>query len=149
MTKIYPKVLMSPMFLSVRKKIRKKRFFSVSWGDCPLKAMDQPCHVTRFLFYRHFSLCNPISIKIKIGNWNFFWNCCFNNYKHLWPDRSIIVYFISFHKFSVTYPNFYRNINFCFNNYEHLWPGRSIIVYFISFHKFSVTYLNFYRNGVT
>ena len=36
MTKTYPKVLMSPMFLSVRKKIRKKSFFSVSWGDCPL-----------------------------------------------------------------------------------------------------------------
>ena len=32
------------------------------------KAMDQPGHMTRFLHYRHFSLCNPISIKNKIGN---------------------------------------------------------------------------------
>ena len=33
-----------------------------------IKAMDQPGHVTRFLLYRHFSMCNPISIKIQIGN---------------------------------------------------------------------------------
>ena len=33
-----------------------------------IKAMDQPGLVTRFLLYRHFSLCNLIFIKIKTGN---------------------------------------------------------------------------------
>ena len=33
-----------------------------------LEAMDQPGHVARFLLYRHFTLCNPIFIKIKTGN---------------------------------------------------------------------------------
>ena len=36
-----------------------------------VKAMDQPGHVIRFLLYRNFSLRNPISIKIKTGNWKF------------------------------------------------------------------------------
>ena len=31
-----------------------------------LKAMDQIGHVTKFLLYGYFSLCNPISIKNKI-----------------------------------------------------------------------------------
>ena len=33
--------------------------------------MDQLGHVTRFRLYRHFSLCNPISIINKMGNWTF------------------------------------------------------------------------------
>ena len=28
-----------------------------------IKTMERPVHFTRFLFYRHFSLCNPISTK--------------------------------------------------------------------------------------
>ena len=41
---------------------------SHSSSKTSFKAMDQPGHVTRFLLYRHFSLCNPISIKNKIGD---------------------------------------------------------------------------------
>ena len=33
-----------------------------------IKAVDQPAHTIRFLLYRHFSLCNPISIKNEMGN---------------------------------------------------------------------------------
>ena len=36
MTKTYPEVLMSPMFFSVRKKIRNKRFFRSLEGTVPL-----------------------------------------------------------------------------------------------------------------
>ena len=37
-------------------------------GQFVFKAMDQLGHVTGFLLYRHFTLCNPIAIKIKTGN---------------------------------------------------------------------------------
>ena len=30
--------------------------------------MDQPGHVTRFIHYPDFSVCNPIYIKFEIGN---------------------------------------------------------------------------------
>ena len=33
--------------------------------------MDEHGHVTTFLSYRYFSLCNSISIKNKLGNWKF------------------------------------------------------------------------------
>ena len=38
---------------------------------CPYKAIDQPGHVTRFLLYRHLSLCILISIQIKTDNQKF------------------------------------------------------------------------------
>ena len=31
--------------------------------------MDQSRHVITFLLLRYFSLCDPISMKNKIGNW--------------------------------------------------------------------------------
>ena len=37
------------------------------------KAKEQPDHVTRFLSYWHFSLCNPISMQNEIPSWNL-WN---------------------------------------------------------------------------
>ena len=41
--------------------IQLKNGFTMHWS---IKVMDQPCHVNRFLLYRHSSLCNPISMKI-------------------------------------------------------------------------------------
>ena len=36
-----------------------------------IKAMDQPDHLSKYLPYRHFSLCNIISIQNEIASYKF------------------------------------------------------------------------------
>ena len=40
MTKTYPKVLVSDVSFCEKKKSGKNAFFSVSWGYCPLKTLN-------------------------------------------------------------------------------------------------------------
>ena len=95
-----------------------------------VKAMDKPGHVTKFLHYRHFSLCNSISIKNEIGNWKF----VELNKIHCLVINVYISYKI----------NIFKEIFFIIiNNYD-----QTDLVYFIYSHKFLTCYLIFYRNGV-
>ena len=84
--------------------------------------MDQPGHLARSLHYRHFSLCNPISIKNKTGNCKF----------------------VRLNKIKLSL--FQRNF---FHNYNQFLPDRLLLVHFIYSHKFSTCCLILYTNGVT
>ena len=48
------------------------------------KAMDQTGHMTRFLLYQHFSLCDPISMKNRIDNWKFVELNKIQYYRSIW-----------------------------------------------------------------